>query len=219
MPLENWALASLSDLKAYMGGLAGSGQDEALNQSLNEATALIEGRVGRELVTRGAFDEYHSIGPRDALFELYVSEWPIIAVTAVFEDSGWPRTYGVDFELAPTDYEVSKSEGFIRRLGHGAPMPWQTGSRVVRLTYSAGYRNQLGQPVAALPVPYDLKKAALFVAASIFKESERQRWGVSAVTDAVGTVTRYVGHFTVEIEKDLRRYERREFHRTWEKVA
>jgi hypothetical protein len=220
VPLENYALASLAELKAYMGGLTGTNQDESLNQAINGATALIEGRLGRLLVSRGEFTEWHTVGPRDRFFELYTSEWPIIAIGSVHEDDGWPRTYGPDTLLAVgADYEYSKPEGWVRRVGGSGPIPWKAGTRIAQFLLTTGYQDLDGEPASALTVPYDLKKAALFVAASIFKESERQRWGVSAITDAVGTVTRFLGHFPDEIQKDLRRYERREFHRTWERAA
>jgi len=220
MALENWSLASLAELKAYMGNVQGSTFDENMNQALNEATALIEGRTGRQLVSRGAFTEFHSLGVRDNYYELWLSEWPIVTITTVHEDPDWPRSYGTESLLAEgTDYELGTAEGWVRRLATGGPMPWRTGSRIVRVVYAAGYKGQNGQPATAAAVPYDLKKACLFGAASIYKESDRQRWGVSAVTDAMGSVTRFLGQFTPEIEKDLQRYVRREFHRTWEKAA
>lgn len=220
MALENWSLASLADLKAYLGNVTGTTFDENLNQALNEATALVEGRTARQLVSRVEFTEYHSLGARDVYYELWLSEWPIITISTIHEDDTWPRVYGAASLLAAgTDYEQSASMGWVRRLGSAGPVPWKTGSRIVRVVYSAGYKRQDGNPASALAVPYDLKKACLFAAASIYKESDRQRWGVSAVTDAMGSVTRYMGHLTPEIEKDLARYARKEFHRTWEKAA
>jgi len=54
------------------------------------------------------------------------------------------------------------------------------------------------------------------VATTIFKESDRARWGVSSVTDAQGSVTRYLGYLPPDMKERLGSYRRRARHRTWE---
>lgn len=219
--LLNHALVSLAELREYL-TVQGNNSDPQLVVAANQATLAIESKTGRQLVSRGdtAITEYHSIDLSVSYTELYVSEWPIISVTTLHEDDSWPRAYGAGALLVEgTDFETVKRDGIIRRLGSGGPQLWKPGSRIVKLVYKAGYRNTDSLPAAGIDIPQDLKLAALFVASSIFKESDRQRWGVSAVTDAVGTVTRFLGYFTPQINEMLSPYVRREHHRTWEKAA
>lgn len=223
--LFNHALISLNDLKGYVNAI-GSGADERLENAINEATLLIEERVGRELCSRGdsatppTITEYHTINPADQFYDIYVSQTPVVSVTTLHEDDSWPRVYGAGALLVEgTDFEVNVREGIIRRLGSGGPMLWKSGSRIIKLVYKAGYRAQDGTPSTALSVPADLKYACKFIAASVFNQTDRKTWGISAQTDPMGTVTRFLGVFTPELDAILARYRRIEFHRTWERAA
>lgn len=220
--LLDYALITLDELKDYVVA-EGNNSDPALTAAINAATRAIEVRLKRQLVSRGDAEvtEFHSIGWSEQFYELFVSEWPIISITSIHEDESWPRAYASGSLLAASDYEASPREGFVRRLGSAGPTYWKNGSRIVKMVYKAGYQSTGGLPAAGtlIPIPEELKLACQFVAASIYKESVRQRWGISAVTDAIGSVTRFLGYFTPEIEALINPYRRMEHHRTWEKAA
>lgn len=209
MGLESYALITADEWKdRFTAG--GPQQGSNIEASCNAATLAIEARCGGRLfVSRGSITEYHTI--LDPLSSIYTGQWPIISVTTLHEDTVWPRAYAGTALVANTDYELVGPDR-LRRLGSGGPTFWATGSRVVRLVYTAGY-------ASTSAVPHDLKQVAFVIAASIFKESDRKQFGVSAATDATGSYQRFVGYFTPAIDEMLSSYVRRDFHRTWEVAA
>lgn len=223
MAVPNHSIISVAELKGHLNA-GGAEQAANLELACTIASAAIEARVNRRIVSRGSITEYHTIRASEQLEELYVSQWPIATITTLHEDETWPRAYGAGSLLvAGTDYEIVGPDR-IRRLASsgGWPSWWKVGTRIVRNVFVAGYQGLDGTPTAlngGQALPYDLKQAALFVAASIFKEADRQRWGVSAVTDATGNYTRFLGYFTPAIDEMLAPYRRVEFHRTWELAA
>lgn len=220
MSVANHALVSLATLKAYL-VVQGSSQDANLERAINAATELIEQAMGgREVVSRGSLTEYHSLGPEDITPEIMVGQWPIATVTSVHESVGWPRTYDATTVLVEgTDFELVKPVGIIRRLTSGGPRQWATGSRAIRVVYSGGYKGQDGNPATAEDVPARLQQVALYVAASIFKEGDLKRWGVSSVSDAQGSVTRFMGHLPPSVKDILRGSRNYNVHRTWERAS
>ena len=214
MALIAHALASVAELKSY-GGFAGSTQDGNFEDALNRATAWLEGQKNGHFVTRGDAMEYHSLW--DGRRQLQLSQFPTIAVTSIHESASIPPVYDATTLLtAGADYQIDKDLGIVRRVSSGALFPWASGYRAIKAVHSYGYRKLDATPVAALPIPDDLKLLCLFVATTIFKESDRARWGVSSVTDAQGTVTRYLGYLPPDMRDVLSSYRRRIYDRTWE---
>jgi len=214
MALLAHALASVLELKSY-GGFAGSTQDGNFEDALNRATAWLESEDNRQFVTRGDITEYHSLW--DGRCELRLSQFPTIAIASIHESSSAPPVYDATTLLtAGTDYQVDKELGCVRRIRSGSLSSWISGYRAIKAIHSYGFRKLDATPPAALPVPDDLKLLCLFVATTIFKESDRARWGVSSVTDAMGSVTRYLGYLPPDMKERLGSYRRRARHRTWE---
>jgi hypothetical protein len=214
MALSPYALVSLSELRPYA-GLEGGGQDDALEAAIGRATAWLESHASRHFVTRGSRTEYHTV--HDGSTEIVLSQLPTIAVTSIHESTALPPVYdATSLLVADTDYQLDREHGRVRRLSSGCPTPWGAGTRAIRVVHSYGYRDVAGLPAEAEPVPDDIKLLALFTATAIFKESDRARWGVSSVTDAMGSVTRYLGYLPPDMKDVLLSYRRREYHRTWE---
>lgn len=179
MPLSPYALATLAELKEYLGG-QGTGQSTRLENALNTSSAVIENYLGRQIVSRGALEEYHTF--RALRSELLLLDWPVLSVTDVWEDE--TRAYATALTV-DADYIVSKPSGSLLRIGgaNAGEEAWATGFRAVKVAYTAGY--------VVANVPWDIRDAALWVAAHLFSEAERKSWDVSSKTDGLGTVTRF----------------------------
>jgi hypothetical protein len=207
MALSTYALVTLPELRGYM-DVQGTTQDTALEDSINRATTWLEEQTSRKFITRGEVGEYHTVRPDEHTIRL--GEWPIISVTSVHESTDSPRAYDADSLLtANTEYQLIAESGLIRRLSSSELTWWARGYRAIKVLYHYGYANEAA-------IPADLKLLCLFVATSMFKESDRARWGVSSVTDAAGSVTRFLGYLPPDMKAHLLAYQRVEFERTWE---
>lgn len=194
MSLSTYALISLDELKDHVAA-GGSSKDPVLESIINRVTDEVEDYLGRWIVcpsadvARGTLTEYHTLQSNGApviAAELRTLEWPIRAVTTVHEDDNVPRAYGAAALLTSgTDYEVLKTRGVIRRIsGAGAPCPWSTGPRAIKVVYTAGY-------ATTDDVPARLKAIALRYAALIWDEQKRGAYGISGTSDALGNYTRF----------------------------
>lgn len=206
MALAANAFVTLAEFKAYLNAL-GSTQEAQLENAINTASTLLETRLKRQIVTRGNLTEFHSPQMRSNV--LFLGDYPVIAVASVNEDSS--RIYGAGTVLVvDTDYVIIKDKGELKRTGSGGgAWLWFPGFRTVKVVYSAGY--------AVADVPADIKGLCLELAAVIYKEADRQRWGVSNVTDSLGNMTRYAGYFTPDIRDRIALHERREFAGGWDR--
>ena len=213
MALNSEALVSLAELKAYLEA-AGPTQDPNLEDAINGATAWLEGKVNRHLVTRGDVTELHTIPGGGAALQL--SQPETIAVASVHESTQLPPLYDATTLLtADDDYALDREAGRIIRLSSGAPFPWATGYRAVQVVHSYGYRDRNGLPAPAKPIPEDIRRICLTVAAAMFQEGANQRWGTSSVTDAQGSVTRFTGYLPPSQMRALKSYRHYDFARTW----
>lgn len=207
MSLSDHALVTLPELKTYM-GVEGSAEDARLNEAINGATFWLERQTDRHFITRGSITEYHTVEAGQKTIR--ASHWPIISVTSIHESTDNPRVYDATTLLtAGTHYQHVAESGLIRRLSYSEPADWATGYRVIKLIFHYGY-------ATTAAVPDDLKQLCFFVASSMYKESDRGRWGMSSVTDATGSVTRFLGYLPPDMKEHLEMFRRREFERTWE---
>jgi hypothetical protein len=196
MGLNATALVSVEDLKGFMGGLSGSGQDPRLEEAINAASAIVSEDLGRILVgaaptTPFAVTEYHTI--LENTHELCLLDWPIVSVTSIHEDGS--RTYDATTLLTPaTDYIIDGKDGRILRVtSGGGARAWLTGFEAIKVVALVGYKDQAGNPAAAANLPSDLKDVCCWIAARLFQESERKGWDISSVTDGLGSMTRFTG--------------------------
>ena len=207
MPLSPYSVLSLDELKDYL-GVAGDAKNGALEGIANRVSDEIEQYLGRQIVKRpSALTEYHTMrasGSAVCSPELQTLDWPIIEVTSVHEDTAVPRTYGADSVLTvDVDYELVKPTGLVRRIqGLGLPIRWDTGSRAIRIVYTAGY----GTPA---DVPARIKGVALRYAALIWAEVRNGSFGVSGQSDTLGNFTRFVPAQLTEAMKETLKPERR----------
>jgi hypothetical protein len=163
--------------------------------------------------------EYHTQreGPCDAR-ELRLSEYPVIAVASVYEDTSWESLayaswYASDTLLtANDDYTLISSsrepavQGILYRIGS----TWPTTRRAVKVTYTAGYAN-----TAAVPGP--IKEVFLELCALRWRDVVKEERGVMSRSDASGSVTRLApAVLTPMMQERLAPYRRMDFAPTWE---
>ena len=201
MPLSPYALLDVEEMKGHVGA-GGAAKDPVLEGVINRVSDEIEAHLGRQIVTRGSLTEYHTMRAEATpvgASDLRTLEWPIITVTSVHEDTVTPRTYGAGALLVvDTGYQVIKPTGTIRRIeGLGGLRNWHTGSRAIKVVYSAGY-------ATTATVPARIKAVALRYAALIWGETKRGDFGVSGASDALGNYTRFApAQLTPEMKSAL----------------
>lgn len=171
----------------------------AISSIVNAAT----GEAASDTIKIGSslgYVEYHTLEPAGAVIpqtgtglyvgpsvldgeRLYALERPFQQVLEVNEDTS--RAYAASTKLVvDTDHLVSRHSGLLTRLSGGLPSSWARGYRAEKLVYSAGY-------FGTANVPPDIKDVALRLAATIYKESDRQQFGQVGGADAAGNYTRF----------------------------
>lgn len=180
---------------------------DLLNLLINRATAVVESRLDRRIVSRGSdMTEFHTMGrlPR-AESDLFTLEWPIISVTSIHEDES--RAYATaDLLVENTDYIINKLAGKIIRIA-GSDQPsttWGTSFREYQVIYDAAYSD-----VAS--VPDDLRGVAAELVVVKFREITNKHHGLSGIVDDIGNITRFgAAALSKEMLVVLDRYKRRE---------
>lgn len=210
-------LITIAELRDDYLHLTGSGSDTQLQGAITRASAIIERTLCRDLITRGTLIEYHTLGSeRQKPHELYLLEWPIIAVASVYEDS--TRAYAAtELLAADVDYIVSKSAGKLLRLSSstGGPAWWNGDFRAVKVTYTAGYAT------GGATVPQPIKDVALELSALIWRQGERGIGGIGVAGEVTsGTWNRIMpATLTDAMRATLAPWKRLEFATTGERDA
>jgi len=192
MALSTYTLFTLTEFKEQL-SISGDGKDTPIEQIINRATATVEAYLGRQLVTRGNLTESHT--PDGCFADLYLLEWPIITVTTVHESA--ERAYDADSLLTVADdYIVSKPAGKIHRVfsGGGGQRVWLPGFRTVQVVYSAGYANRSA-------VPDDIRSVCWDLMARKWNVDRSASHGVASLSDATGTVTRFLPSELLSLER------------------
>jgi hypothetical protein len=219
MPLSPYALVTLPDLKAKL-IVAGDGMDAQLERCINQASAVVESHLDRQLISRGELEEFHTPPPRTC--ELFPGEWPIVSVTEIREDITIPRTYPASSVLAvDVDYELVRSPvSLIRRLNYGSLWYWWPGRRTVKMKYVAGYTLVSANPQVTPLLPEHIKGVVLDLAALYYSVDERKKHGISGASDAAGNWTRFSpAELTDDMKTRLSSERREPFPGTWERAA
>ena len=175
---------------------------------INSASDIIETWCDRELISRGTLTEYHTFRCFES--ELYLRDWPIIAVTDVAEDIA--RTYGTSLTVN-TQYIVTAQKGKLTRTwsATSGETAWQTGFRAVRVQYTAGYEEKED-------VPDHIKDVCKRLVALKYREVDRKHEGLSGASDDAGNWTRFgTADLTDNMRKQIYTEKRNEFSTTGER--
>lgn len=208
-------LITVAELRDDYLRLTGSGADTQIQGAITRASSLIEQALCREIVSRGTIVEYHTLGcERQKPHELYLLEWPIIAVASVYEDSS--RVYAAtELLTADVDYIVVKRAAKLLRLSSstGGAAWWNGDFRAVKVTYTAGY--------ATATVPQPIKDVALELSALLWKQGERGIGGIGLAGEVTnGAWNRIMpATLTDSMRATLAPWKRKEFTATGERDA
>jgi hypothetical protein len=172
------------------------------------ASAVISSAAGNVAATKikiGTalpFVEYHTVeAGTDTVFLRYRH---VLEILEVNEDAN--RVYGSGTRLTPdTQYVLDKRRGRLTRVGGSATQDFLYGFRVLRVTYTAGFQSDALRSF----VPDELADVAIELAILKYRQSERGLQGVSSVSDASGTVTRFsTGDLTDRMKDQLEPFRR-----------
>lgn len=211
MAAETWSAITSTEFRERFGA-GGTGEAANIDAACNIATMTMEQRIDRLIVSRGSITEYHTLGPLDCFSSIYLGQWPWITVTSVHESLSNPPVYDATTLLVDGTGFEKVAPDRLRRLSSGVPASWARGNRAIKVVYTAGYANTAA-------VPWDLKHVAFVIAAAIFEEQTKHRFGISSASDGAGNFQRFVGYFTPQLDELLAPYKRRDAHRTWELAA
>lgn len=183
MALSTYALIDLDELKPVLSiDVVQAGLDTLLEGIVGRASETIEKFLARQIVTRGSRTEYHTIDStgRDTLL---LAQYPIATLTSVAEGSWVAGTWTAAATLAEgTDFVKHAEVGRLVRIS-GA---WRTGHESVKVVYAAGYAT-----TALVPGP--IKDVCLSLCARKYSQIRRGGdFGASTISDAVGSVTRFL---------------------------
>lgn len=193
------ALTTRANVQSYINDPGSS-----LNAIIDTILAAVEARalayLGRTRIESGTVTNEHHDG--DGRTDgLLLNEWPATAVASV---NWWD---GTTAELVPvTDYVLDSSAQdsagiLLYTPDGGAPSPWPSGRRNIRVTYTAGYSS----------VPPDLQYAMTIQIAWDLKRSGHQGGRLGERTQVIGdgNATYMVDAWAPEVLEVLDHYRRR----------
>lgn len=197
--LSTYALASLEQTKRACGidtriTMQPDAEDDLLD-AIEWASDEIERFLGRQLVTRGNLTEYHTAW-HESMSRLYLRQFPIISIVSVAEGSWDTGAWTASLALtASTDYMAETERGALLRLSGGSLGAWECGFERVKVVYSAGY-------ATTAAVPDAIRRVALSLVARRWAEKKRGAPGAQSVSDAMGSVTRFLPAELLRMEQD-----------------
>lgn len=137
---------------------------------------------GTKTIKVGTSEGYTEFYSPNECAEVTPIEWPLQNVHEVAEDIN--RVFGSTTVLTvTTQYEVRNPSTVRRRIvrvSNFTEFPFYSGYRVVRARMSAGYRTSAS-------VPQKIKGVCLELAAWHFSHSESKQFGLSSVSDGMGS--------------------------------
>ena len=196
MALWAYALRTVAAAKAAL-NITGANIDSVVEAAVNEASQLVEGAWGREIVSRGSVIEFYTFDCQQPFGHvLYPNQGPIVSITSVYEDPA--RAYGAGTLLTVgTDYIVSQpassAEGKIIRVASSLPQAWATGWRAVKVTGLFGFKDTAGVVSTAQDVHPVILDVFDDLTAWIVRHRTKGEAGTDSATDAMGTRTLWAG--------------------------
>jgi len=191
-----YALRTVVAAKAAL-NITGTNIDSVVEAAVNEASQLVEGAWGTEIVSRGSVTEYYTFYARDpSCHVLYPNQRPIVSITSINEDA--TRVFGGSTLLVVnTDYIVSQpassADGKIIRVANSLPQAWTVGWRAVKVVGIFGFKDTAGVVSAAQDVHPVILDVFDDLTAWIIRHRTKGEVGTDSSTDAMGTRTLWQG--------------------------
>lgn len=180
-------LTTLALTKAML-GISGSTEDTILTRLVSSVSARMERYIGRTITSATYTAEIvDSVGQT----RIQLRQYPITSVTTVVEDGT---------TLSASDYTTDANVGQLIRLSGTTEIPWASGSRIITVTYVAGYST----------VPKDLEDAATQQAAHEWQKSKAGGFRLMEGGQQIGpgTTTYVVAPWVPGAEEVLKQYRR-----------
>jgi len=210
--VATYDLISFDEAKIWFDDANLQEKGDLVEAVITGCSSVIEDYLNRRLVTRGTITEYHWL--ERASHELYLSRYPIIAVTSVHEDAN--REYGASYLLtANTDYIVVTDEGKLIRTSSATTgvRNWLMAFEGTKVVYTAGY-------ATTAVIPGTIKDVTKRLAREVYVEITKDLAGMISANDAMGTISRIgPAMLTSGMKHDLAKYRKLEFSRTWTRVS
>lgn len=169
MPLGVNALCTLADAKDHLGiPLADTSFDARVERYINAASQLIESHCDRRLV----FASYDVRRDGRRSDRLVLPEFPVVAVTKVWDDTSW--TWTSQMEIPADEWTVEDEMFLVLRSRRFA-----RGNQNVRVQFTAGYRSPNGGVDGPL-LPATLSYACLMTVEWLDSLRQDRRLGVSS---------------------------------------
>lgn len=169
MALNTNALVSLATAKTHLGIPAlDTTQDARIEMLINTASQLIADYTDRVLV----YSSYDVRRDGRRADRLVLPEWPVVAITAVYDDPAWD--FSTQTLIDVTEYGVEEESVLVLKNGR----KFQRANRNVKVEYTAGYQLITGGP--GLPIPSTLSYACLMVVDWLDLIKSDRRLGVTS---------------------------------------
>ena len=210
--LSTEALCSTALAKSLLSfTVAYTGDDNVLIDLINSTTRWLEKYCDRKF-SKQTFSNGRYSG--DGTEKLWLSQYPIVSITSIYDDTNRPPVWGSDTLIDSGDYEIiSKYPGLV--LFHD-DYP-SIGVLNLKVTYLAGYDRGTAIGATDDTLPLDLQYAAARLVAKIFKDVTGGRDGVKSRNTAGGGSATFSSEIAValinmppDIKKNIDSYKRPE---------
>lgn len=188
-----YALVSLAQVKEFvLNDSSVTTFDDALMAMINEVSQVSETYCGRKFKERTGLTEYYT--PKGGTI-ISLRNFPVTDTTtfALYDDPN--RNYGADTLIAATDYFLDLETGVIHLDNDGE---FSSAPGAGKAVYSAGYAT----------IPYTLQRACKKWVARIWKERQRQEWGLKSLGGAGETTAYDLGAIPKDVQKLLNMFKR-----------
>lgn len=190
MAVGDYALATLPEVRSFLGKKAGDVGDDALVESLiDRVSDLIEVECSRQFLSRAYEQFYDGNGVDDSIL---LNQAPIISVTGIWDDID--RAFGTTTLVDPADYVIDADMGRIRLIDKSA-YAW-----VNRLAFNRGYQNIKTQYTAGwVIIPKSVVGATCEEVAYRYRKVKEKRHGQSGQSGHGGSRTFYPHRLLPEV--------------------
>lgn len=183
-----YALITVQELKDFIKA-TGTGQDSVLESLVNGVCKAAEEFCNRQFLARDYTEECDGKGNSEILLKQY----PVNSIASLYDDPDrdWDAATLIDTD----DYMFDSETGRVRLEGS---LIFSVAKQNVKAIYNAGYA----------ATPYDVKLAILGWCATVRKEQDGARWGITSLAAAgpQGGVAYVVEAIPKPVQAILQRY-------------
>ena len=186
MSLNENALATVNEVKRFLGVIAGSSDDDdVIEEIINGNSTLFESYCNCKF-TASDYTEYHSKKNYDS-GKLFLKKTPINSVASIYEDSD--RAFGESTLISSSDYGVV-DELYVEYYDTS----FSRGMNTIKITYNAGHST----------IPSDISSACIMESSRLFKR--RKEIDISAKSLPDGSASMFTGSFLPQVTETLKKY-------------